>query len=147
MESYLLDAPNLSEFSVCTLDARPASYSICLFSVRSMIDQFLTLYTAATPKWDNIGDLAGRLGWTDMASNSTLDYLLKQGVSEKYIKEVVEAATRVNYGQVRILKGNVYSRMIKPRLSGYRSYSRPRRCLLDGCDRGNGYQRWKLPHL
>lgn len=65
-----------------------------------MIDQFLTLYGVATPKWDSVADLASQLGWSDLVNATTVDYLSKQGVSEKYIKEVVEAATRVNYGQV-----------------------------------------------
>ena len=64
-----------------------------------MIEQFLTLYGVTTPKWDSVADLASQLGWSGMVNETTVEYLLKQGVSEKYIKEVVEAATRVNYGQ------------------------------------------------
>jgi prenylcysteine oxidase/farnesylcysteine lyase len=65
-----------------------------------LIDKFLTLYTPDAPKWDNISDLASSLGWLDLAGNSTDRYLTAQGISKEYIHELVEAATRVNYGQV-----------------------------------------------
>ncbi|KAF8203830.1 Prenylcysteine lyase-domain-containing protein [Pholiota molesta] len=67
--------------------------------VANMVKQILVLYTAVSPKWDNITDLSARLGWTEIVNSTTADYLAKQGVSEKYVNEVVEAATRVNYGQ------------------------------------------------
>ena len=72
-------------------------------SVNTMIEQFLTLYGVAAPNWDSVADLASQLGWSGLVNETTVDYLLKQGVSGKYIKEVVEAATRVNYGQVSAL--------------------------------------------
>ena len=65
-----------------------------------MIDKFLVLYTADAPKWDNISGLASSLGWLDLIGNSTADYLMAQGVSKDYTYDLVEAATRVNYGQV-----------------------------------------------
>lgn len=76
------------------------SLSDIICSVNALIDKFLTLYTPDAPKWDNISDLASSLGWLDMVGNSTDRYLMTQGVSKKYTHELVEAATRVNYGQV-----------------------------------------------
>jgi hypothetical protein len=38
-----------------------------------------------------------------MLSQTTSEYLDAHGVSEKYSREMVEAATRVNYGQVRMV--------------------------------------------
>ncbi|KAF9479736.1 FAD/NAD(P)-binding domain-containing protein [Pholiota conissans] len=67
--------------------------------VASMIKQILLLYSSASPKWDNITNLSTHLGWTENLNSTTAEYLAKQGVSEKYTNEVVEAATRVNYGQ------------------------------------------------
>ena len=58
------------------------------------------LYDANPPKWDDISNLSGVLGWTEVTNTTTLRHYLAQGVSEKYIYEMVEAATRVNYGQV-----------------------------------------------
>lgn len=78
-----------------------------------MIQQILVLYSSSSPKWDNITDLSARLGWTEIVNSTTTDYLIKQGVSEKYINEVVEAATRVNYGQVRYLIMNVLRRLLR----------------------------------
>ncbi|KAJ7169505.1 Prenylcysteine lyase-domain-containing protein [Mycena filopes] len=67
--------------------------------VDKMINQFLTLYSAETPTWDNITHLSTSLNWTDLVSKSTSDYLRSEGVSDKFISELVEASTRVNYGQ------------------------------------------------
>ncbi|PPQ71842.1 hypothetical protein CVT25_006360 [Psilocybe cyanescens] len=67
--------------------------------VRNMIDRFLVFYSPDTPKWDSITTLASTLGWTALTNQTTAEYLIAQGVSEKYTNEVVEAATRVNYGQ------------------------------------------------
>ncbi|KAF4623348.1 hypothetical protein D9613_002063 [Agrocybe pediades] len=67
--------------------------------VRGMIKDILTLYSRATPKWDNLSDLSNLLGWAEITNTTTEAYLAKQGVSAKYINEIVEAATRVNYGQ------------------------------------------------
>ena len=67
-----------------------------------MINQIYVLYDADTPKWDNISNLSGVLGWSGITNITTFQHLLNQGVSEKYICEVVEAATRVNYAQVNI---------------------------------------------
>ena len=65
-----------------------------------MIEQFLWLYKPDTPRWTNITDLASQMGWTEMISQSTSEYLDLMGVSRKFSREIVEAATRVNYAQV-----------------------------------------------
>ncbi|KAJ6604259.1 Prenylcysteine lyase-domain-containing protein [Mycena vulgaris] len=67
--------------------------------VDSMIERFLTLYSPETPKWDNLPHLASSLGWSGLLVQSTSDYLIGEGVSHKFITELVEASTRVNYGQ------------------------------------------------
>ena len=68
-----------------------------------MIKKFITLYIPEPPKWDSIADLASSLEWLPLVNNTTLDYFSEYGVSEAFVYEVVEAATRVNYGQVRTL--------------------------------------------
>ncbi|KAJ7139742.1 Prenylcysteine lyase-domain-containing protein [Mycena epipterygia] len=67
--------------------------------VDTMINKFLTLYSSETPKWDNITHLSSSLGWTELVTQSTAEYLKSEGVSDKFISELVEASTRVNYGQ------------------------------------------------
>ena len=69
-------------------------------SVQNVIKKFLSFYASDSPKWENISGLANVLDWALIANTTTEEYLLTQGVSQKYISEVVEAATRVNYGQV-----------------------------------------------
>ncbi|KAJ7693682.1 Prenylcysteine lyase-domain-containing protein [Mycena rosella] len=67
--------------------------------VDSMIQQFLSLYSPETPKWENMTHLSSSLGWTNLITQTTSEYLKSQGVSYKFISELVEASTRVNYGQ------------------------------------------------
>ncbi|KAJ7785934.1 Prenylcysteine lyase-domain-containing protein [Mycena metata] len=69
--------------------------------VDRMTNKFLTLYSAEseTPTWDNITHLSSSLSWSDLVSKTTSEYLKSEGVSDKFIAELVEASTRVNYGQ------------------------------------------------
>ena len=66
-----------------------------------MIQDYLNLYAHDAPKWDNITTLATTLGFLDMTANSASDYFQSHGVSANFVNELIEAATRVNYGQVR----------------------------------------------
>lgn len=67
-----------------------------------MIKQFVTLYTpeAGANPFHNISALASKLEWTDLVGQSTMEYLDSQGIDQRWTREMVEAATRVNYGQV-----------------------------------------------
>ncbi len=65
-----------------------------------MVKQFLKFYTAESPRWDNMTDLASSLGWTELVSRSTADFFESQHIGKNYVREIVEASTRVNYGQV-----------------------------------------------
>ncbi|KAJ3480777.1 hypothetical protein NLJ89_g12261 [Agrocybe chaxingu] len=67
--------------------------------VRALVDKYLTLYNSDSPKWDSVADLSATFGWTEIVSKTALEHLRTEGVSDKYINEVVDAATRVNYGQ------------------------------------------------
>jgi prenylcysteine oxidase/farnesylcysteine lyase len=66
-----------------------------------MVDRYLTLYAPQPPRWDNISSLASTLGWADLTAQTTSEYLTANGISTKYVHEMVEASTRVNYGQVK----------------------------------------------
>ena len=68
-------------------------------SVNEVVAQFVTLYTRGSPKWANMSNLATSFGWSDIVAQSTAEYLDSQGISPKFTREMVEAATRVNYGQ------------------------------------------------
>ncbi|KAJ3826223.1 Prenylcysteine lyase-domain-containing protein [Lentinula raphanica] len=67
--------------------------------VANMLKQYSTLYTIDSPKWENITDLAHSLGWTNLIENTGADFFTSNGVSRQYVFELLEAATRVNYGQ------------------------------------------------
>ncbi|KAG5650639.1 hypothetical protein H0H81_011522 [Sphagnurus paluster] len=67
--------------------------------VDSAVKSFLTLYTIETPKWDDMSGLTTALNFKDMVEKTAADYFVERGVSKKYTEELIEAATRVNYGQ------------------------------------------------
>lgn len=68
--------------------------------VSEMVSKFRTLYTPDSPRWDTIESLSEAFGWTELTSTTISDYLLSHGVlSRTWIDEVIEGATRVNYGQ------------------------------------------------
>ena len=58
------------------------------------------MYSYDHPKWDNIRDLAEQLGVAQLVEDTGEDFFRGKGVSEKFVFELIEAATRVNYGQV-----------------------------------------------
>ena len=68
-----------------------------------MIDEFVTLYnsTWGSQPFSNLTNLAAELGWSDIISQSTMDYFDSQNINARWTREMVEAATRVNYGQAR----------------------------------------------
>ncbi|KAL4068392.1 Prenylcysteine lyase-domain-containing protein [Scleroderma yunnanense] len=67
--------------------------------VKDMIAEYVKLYTTESPRWDDVAHLVEKMGWTDFVNSTTLDYLTEKGISEKWTREMVESATRVNYGQ------------------------------------------------
>ena len=75
--------------------------SIVRVSVKSMIDGFLGLYQPSTPRWSNITHVVSEMGWEDVVAKSMAEYLDLEGIDRRWSRELVEAATRVNYGQVR----------------------------------------------
>ncbi|KAF8845457.1 FAD/NAD(P)-binding domain-containing protein [Paxillus ammoniavirescens] len=67
--------------------------------VKKLVARFLGLYTTESPRWDDVADLAARFEWVEMSNHTTIEYLVDNGVSQQFTQEMVEAATRVNYGQ------------------------------------------------
>jgi len=65
-----------------------------------MMKKYTTLYAADAPRFDDIQALSEQLGFADLTNQTTAGYNAEHGVSEKYIFEILEALTRVNYGQV-----------------------------------------------
>lgn len=65
-----------------------------------MIDRFLSLYTPESPRWDDISVFSERFQWVSMTNQTASVFLESNGVAPLFARELVEAATRVNYGQV-----------------------------------------------
>ena len=67
-----------------------------------MIDRFLTLYEPSPPRWSNITSVVQDLEWTDHTAQTMSEYLDLHGIDRRFSRELVEAATRVNYAQARV---------------------------------------------
>ena len=72
--------------------------------VSKMLKNFITIYTPQKGRWESVDELVDLLRLQDATMNTADDYLASQRVSERFIDEMVDAATRANYGQVSVLK-------------------------------------------
>ena len=68
-------------------------------SVRTLTDSLLGVYRPDFPKWDSISSLVETLGWANVVNSTAADFFAGHGISETYIFELIQAATRVNYAQ------------------------------------------------
>ncbi|KAL1939239.1 hypothetical protein VTO73DRAFT_10042 [Trametes versicolor] len=67
--------------------------------VATMVGIFQGLYSSESPRWSNITSVVSDLGWSDVTAQTTSEYFDLQGIDRRWTRELVEAATRVNYGQ------------------------------------------------
>lgn len=66
-----------------------------------MINQFLYLYSPEFHvPFQNVTELMLNFDWTSHVSQTTQEFFDLQGVDRRWVREMIEAATRVNYGQV-----------------------------------------------
>ena len=70
-------------------------------SVRAVTDKFVTLYEPDARRWSSIEELNNALNWTELISQTGTQYFQSHGISQLFTNEMIEAATRVNYAQVR----------------------------------------------
>lgn len=61
-------------------------------------------FTKSGYPWHSIEDLAKALNFTEMAAQDAESMFYNNGVSRLFVEEMIEAATRVNYGQVSSYK-------------------------------------------
>ncbi|KAG9004827.1 hypothetical protein FRB90_010689 [Tulasnella sp. 427] len=66
---------------------------------QEMIDSLLRAYTPTIPIWPTIESLSEDLGFSSQTAQTGLEYFTSKGVGEAFVKEIVSAATRVNYAQ------------------------------------------------
>lgn len=76
----------------------------CLPRVNDVVKAFVTLYSTplGNSPWQDLAHLAASFGWTAYTNNTATEYLDGQGINPKFTREMVEAGTRVNYGQVEV---------------------------------------------
>jgi prenylcysteine oxidase/farnesylcysteine lyase len=57
------------------------------------------LYRPDAPRWQSVEDLSTHLGWKALTARTASEHFQVNGVSRQFTHEMIEAATRVNYGQ------------------------------------------------
>ncbi|KAL4250177.1 prenylcysteine oxidase family protein [Abortiporus biennis] len=67
--------------------------------VDKMVKKFVEFYDPSAQTFPNITELTTRLGWSEFLAQTTSEYLDLQGIDHRWTREMIEAATRVNYGQ------------------------------------------------
>lgn len=75
---------------------------IAIRRVESTVAEFVKLYSleSGSKPFTNVSAVSSELGWSEITSQTIMDYLDSQGIDARFTRELVEAATRVNYGQV-----------------------------------------------
>lgn len=98
-----LPSPRAHQQNVCSAEPQGSPQRLTrTCSVESMVSEFVTLYnsTWGSRPFTNLTELAANLGWTATINQSTMAYFDAQGINARWTREMVEGATRVNYGQV-----------------------------------------------
>ena len=67
--------------------------------MKDMVSRFLQLYDEPFFPWGSLSEAVYEIGLSDMAAISGEQYLKEKGVSDKFAREFVQGATRVNYAQ------------------------------------------------
>ncbi|KAI0084957.1 FAD/NAD(P)-binding domain-containing protein [Irpex rosettiformis] len=69
--------------------------------VKDMINTYLQLYSTSfgSSPWQDLSHLTTSFEWNSLLNSSATEYLDGQGINPKFTREMVESATRVNYGQ------------------------------------------------
>ncbi|KAF8531007.1 Prenylcysteine lyase [Gautieria morchelliformis] len=77
------------------MDAPRRSQSL----VEGFVKQYMPIYEPSTPSWENVTDISNHLNLSASASVTTVEYFDALKINKKYSREMIEAMTRVNYGQ------------------------------------------------
>ena len=65
-----------------------------------MITKFVKIYDPGFPTFSSISSWVSHLDKDTLAAQTSAEYFDEEGVGRRWSREVIEAATRVNYGQV-----------------------------------------------
>lgn len=66
---------------------------------QSTVGKFLNIYNAPVFPFDSLTEAVEELGLLDATGHTGEQYLAANGISGKFVTEVIQASTRVNYGQ------------------------------------------------
>jgi prenylcysteine oxidase / farnesylcysteine lyase len=66
---------------------------------KSTVARFLAMYEEPVFPWRSLTEAAMQVGLLDATASTGRRFLQRNGVSEKFGREIIQASTRVNYGQ------------------------------------------------
>ncbi len=67
--------------------------------MRSTVAKFLKMYEEPIFPWKSLTEVAMRVGLLDATASTGQQFLKANGVGKKFGREIIQASTRVNYGQ------------------------------------------------
>ncbi|KAG6885530.1 hypothetical protein C0993_000526 [Termitomyces sp. T159_Od127] len=67
--------------------------------VKAVVERYLTIYSLDSPNWDSIADISAALDYSNMTRDTATSFFAQVGVAKRFASELIEGATRVNYGQ------------------------------------------------
>ncbi len=67
--------------------------------MKSTVARFLEMYDEPEFPWKSLTDMATRVGLLGTTASTGWQFLKSNGVGEKFGREIIQASTRVNYGQ------------------------------------------------
>lgn len=59
----------------------------------------MAAYTPTYPFWSTMVDLSEALGFNNYTKENSFDFYTSRGVDAKFVSELIEVSTRVNYAQ------------------------------------------------
>lgn len=75
-------------------------------SVTEVVEGIKELYTPTLHKWTSIEKLGEQVKWLHLTAQTSAEYMTSQGIPELFIHEFHESMTRVNYGQVGVMRNS-----------------------------------------
>ena len=67
--------------------------------MKSTVGKFLELYKQPHFPWKSLSEAAVNVGLVNVTTSTGLEYLRKNGISDSFSRDIIQASTRVNYGQ------------------------------------------------
>lgn len=67
--------------------------------MKATVGKFLRMYDGPVFPWKSLSDVAYEMGITEATAATGAEFLKANGISESFSRDIIQASTRVNYGQ------------------------------------------------